>query len=179
MYHFSHKSISFLWMWIVESLFTNVPVIPSIDIILEIAHNHPTIAPPAITFDQIRKLLIICTTKTPFSFDNQTYIQTNGVSMGSPLGPTLADFYMENLEGNLLRQDRASNPKFYKRYVDDILAIFHKESHVNIFKQRLHRSSVLNFTHEEMTGNTFNFLDLSLNLNPTNLPAVDFSALSL
>ena len=124
----------------VESLFTNDPVIPSIDIILEIAHNHPTIATPAITFDQIRKLLIICTTKTPFSFDNQTYIQTNGVSMGSPFGPTLADFYMENLEGNLLRQDRASNPKFYKRYVDDILAIFYKESHVNIFKQRLHRT---------------------------------------
>ena len=117
--------------------------------LLEIAYNYPTIAPPAIPFDQLRKLLIICTTKTPFSFDNQTYIQTDGVSMGSPLGSALADFFMENLEGNLLRQDRASNQKFYKRYVDDILAIFHKESHVNIFKQRFHRSSVLNFTHKK------------------------------
>ena len=78
----------------VESLFTNVPAIPTIDIILEIAYNYPTIAPPAIPFDQLGKLLIICTTKTPFRFDNQTYIQTDGVSMGSPLGPTLADFYM-------------------------------------------------------------------------------------
>ena len=43
----------------VKSLFTNVSVIPTIDIILEIAYNHPTIAPPPIPFDQLRKLLII------------------------------------------------------------------------------------------------------------------------
>ena len=35
-------------------------------------------------------------------FNNHTYVQVDGVSMGSPLGPTMADFYMSNLENVLL-----------------------------------------------------------------------------
>lgn len=114
----------------------------------------------------MRELLIVCTTKTPFEFLNQTYVQLDGVSMGSPLGPTFADYYMSDLENHLLRDNKkASNPKFYRRYVDDIIAVFNNKQHVTFFKQRLKRASVLNFTHEEMTDNTFHFLDVQLTLN--------------
>ena len=84
--------------------------------------------------------------------------------MGSPLGPTFADFYMSNLEHKLLGENRTSNPRFYNRYVDDILAIFNRKNHVAFFKRRLTRSSVLQFTHEEMTDETFHFLDVKLTL---------------
>jgi len=84
--------------------------------------------------------------------------------MGSPLGPTFADFYMSQLENKLLREKKISNPWYYKRYVDDIIAIFHHKSHVNWFKIRLARNSVLSFTHEEMSGDLFHFLDIELQL---------------
>ena len=149
----------------VEKLFTSVPVLDTIDIILESAYNHESLAPPKLPSSILKELLVLCTTKTPFNHGGKTYLQTDGVSMGSPLGPTFADFYMSHLEHKILSENRASNPRFYNRYVDDILAVFSRRSHVNLFKQRLTRSSVLNFTHEEMVNDTFNFLDVKLTLN--------------
>jgi hypothetical protein len=84
--------------------------------------------------------------------------------MGSPLGPIFADFYMSHLENQLLSDNKISNPRFYRRYVDDIIAIFSKKQHVNWFKIRLGRKSVLNFTHEEMINSKFHFLDINLEI---------------
>lgn len=146
----------------VESLFTNVPVRETVDIIIERLYNHQTLPPPPLPPDTLKELLLICTTETPFEFDGQAYLQCDGVSMGSPLGPTFADFYMANIETKLLQENRASNPVYYKRYIDDIIAIFKDKRHIELFKQRLSRSSVLNFTHEEPAGNKFHFLDVQL-----------------
>ena len=56
-----------------------------------------------------------------FKFNNEIYIQCDGVALGSPFGPLLANIFMILLEDNTL-------PKleFYlrnwKRYVDDTFA---------------------------------------------------------
>ena len=83
--------------------------------------------------------------------------------MGSPLGCTFADFYMANLESSLLSQSLTSNPIFYYRYVDDIIAIFKSKNHVNYFLRRLSTNSILKFTVEHMEDNQFHFLDISMN----------------
>ena len=150
----------------VESLFTNVPVDETINIIIQRAYNHPNLPPPPLQKDELHSLLSICTQQTPFQFDNRTFLQRDGVSMGSPLGPTFADFYMSHLECNLLEQNRISNPKFYHRYVDDILAIFKSKNHVAHFIRRLKSNSVLNFTCENMIDNNFSFLDVSMKFTP-------------
>ena len=149
----------------VESLFTNVPVRETIDIIIEMVYSHDNLQPPKIDRDILNQLLLICTTKTPFEHNGQTFLQSDGVSMGSPLGPTFADFYMSHIENKLLAETRASNPRFYKRYVDDIIAIFHSKRHIKLFKQRLQKASVLQFTHEEMKDNSFHFLDVKLSID--------------
>ena len=41
--------------------------------------------------------------------------------MGSPLGPLLANVFMSSIEENLEREGKF--PSFYRRYVDDTLAI--------------------------------------------------------
>jgi len=151
----------------VESLFTNVPVNTTIDYIIDSVYHHTDRPAPDIPLDTVKSLLQICTTETPFEFEGETYVQVDGVSMGSPLGPTFADFYMSHLENKLLHEKKVSNPWYYKRYVDDIIAIFHSKSHVNWFKIRLSRNSILNFTHEEMTHDTFHFLDIQLQLMNT------------
>jgi hypothetical protein len=128
-------------------------------------YNNPHIPPPALPSNTLKQLLEICTTATPFQFIGSTYRQINGVSMGSPLGPTFADFYMSHLENQLLSENnKISNPRFYRRYVDDYIAIFTKKQHVNWFKIRLGRKSVLNFTHEEMVNSKFHFLDINLEI---------------
>ena len=153
----------------VESLFTNVPIEETIDIIIDTAYKHPSIPAPLIDADMMKKFLMICTTETPFKFEGRTYLQVDGVSMGSPLGPLFADFYLSHLENTLLSQeDEVTNPPFYVRYVDDILAVFNLESHIQQFIDRLQVNSVLKFTSEGMTGTTFNFLDLQLNLQSNN-----------
>ena len=83
--------------------------------------------------------------------------------MGSPLGPTMADFYMSHLENKLLNEtDKRSNPVKYLRYVDDTICIFENRNHIHHFIRRLSNNSVLNFTCETMTDGTFNFLDVML-----------------
>ena len=47
--------------------------------------------------------------------------------MGSPLGPTLANFFLAAVETKLLAQNSDCSPKLYVRYVDDIFAIFKEE----------------------------------------------------
>ena len=50
----------------VESLFTNIPVIETIDIILRNVYENALIAPPLIPKNTLRDLLITCTTENPF-----------------------------------------------------------------------------------------------------------------
>ena len=84
--------------------------------------------------------------------------------MANPLGPNFADFYMTSTENTLLSQDRAPNPKYYKPYMNKILAVFSKRSHVNLFKTRMKRLTILNSTHEEFNDNNIHFLDISFKI---------------
>ena len=68
------------------SLFTNVPLKRTIDIILKRVFEDKLID-TTLTKRVLKKLLLDCATKTAFSFDNKFYEQTDGVSMGSCLAP--------------------------------------------------------------------------------------------
>ena len=59
----------------VESLFSNVPVDPTIDIILNRCYNQDSVLPPTIQKEDLQELLKICTQQTPFKFKNQLYGQ--------------------------------------------------------------------------------------------------------
>ena len=54
----------------VESLFTNVPVIDTINIICKCVYSHPSIQPPQISPEVLKELLYICTTQSPFLSPN-------------------------------------------------------------------------------------------------------------
>ena len=99
----------------VESLFTNVPIDSTIQIILHHTYNHPSILPPKIPPEILKQLLEVCTKEAPFrSPDNKLYLQIEGVAMGSPLGPTFANFYMGNLENKVL-DNLTNKPSIYVR----------------------------------------------------------------
>jgi hypothetical protein len=82
--------------------------------------------------------------------------------MGSPLGPTFADFYMSELENKILKSKFEFNPLFYVRYVDDTCVIFKSLDHVTKFTEKLEEMSELKFTYETSLNNEFNFLDVKM-----------------
>ena len=67
--------------------------------------------------EQLTELLRAATTDQLFQFNGVIYEQKDGVAMGSPLGPLLANVFMRSLEEKLY--DKEAMPEFYKRFVHD------------------------------------------------------------
>ena len=68
-------------------------------------HNNDAVAPPNIQRETMESLLFLCTTESPFrSPHNKLCYQINGVAraMGSPLGPTFAEYYICDLENSFV-----------------------------------------------------------------------------
>ena len=107
----------------VESLYTNVPVSEAIEIALEELYKKPTNVESALSRDQMRKLLNFAVRDKPFRFLNDQYSQVDGVAMGSPLAPILADLFITKMEQKLNRFS-TNRPKIWLRYVDDVLCVF-------------------------------------------------------
>ena len=111
----------------VQSLFTNVPVKKAINIILDRVYNKKLIN-TNLKKRTMKKLLVDSCTKTAFSFDNVLYELCDGVSMGSPLGPVLANIILTEFEDEIVKPlTETSVLNFYCRYVDDTLVLIKKD----------------------------------------------------
>ena len=71
------------------SLFTNVSLKHTIKIILDRIYKDELIT-TTLKKRPLKKLVLGCCRKTAFLFDEKIYVQKDGVSMGSSLGPVLA-----------------------------------------------------------------------------------------
>jgi hypothetical protein len=71
----------------IVSLFTNVPLKETIDIILNKVYDCKLIQ-TKIPRKDLEILLYCCTRESSFVFNNEYYSQIDGTAMGSPLGPT-------------------------------------------------------------------------------------------
>ena len=77
-----------------------------------------------LTKSTLEKLILDSCTKTIFSLNGEYYKQTDGVSMGSPLGPTLANIMMTEFETVIVKPLINSGIiVFYKCHVDDTLVL--------------------------------------------------------
>jgi len=81
-----------------ESFFTNIPTLETIDIILKRAYTNGETEYHGLEKDTLKKLLIICTQESHFQFNGKYYEQIDGVAMGSPLGPLFANIFMDEFE---------------------------------------------------------------------------------
>ena len=54
------------------------------------------------------------------------YRRIDGVAMGSPLGPALANIFVGYYDSRLF--NKILKPTVYYRYIDDTFSLFHKET---------------------------------------------------
>ena len=149
---------SFLCSFDISSLFTNVPLAETIQICTETLYdgNLPTPVIPKHTFIE---LMEIATSSVEFSFNNIMYKQIDGVAMGSPLGPALANIFVGFYESKLFQN--TSKPIVYCRYVDDTFCLFQEESELKNFLANLNSlHPSLKFTCEKEVDGSLPFLDV-------------------
>ena len=84
----------------VESLFANVPLKKTIEIILNRVYNEKKIS---LSKRLLKTLLLDVCTKTAFSFNKKLNEQIDGASMGSPLGLLMVNVIMTELERVVVR----------------------------------------------------------------------------
>ena len=88
--------------------------------------------------------------------------------MGSPLAPVLANIFMGFHESKWLNECNLNKPKFYLRYVDDILAAFDNEQDSLNFLNNRHPN--IKFTIEKQINHSIAFLNVFISgINNQNL----------
>ena len=150
-----------------KSLFSNVSLDQTVSIILNRIYNNREINTDT-SRSEMKELLYLCTKNVHFSFDNNIYIQNDGVAMGSPLGPILANIFMAELERSVI-PGLANKLDNWRRYVDDTIcnkkvdSIDYVLSKLNNF----HRN--IQFTVEVEKEGRISFLDVLMIRDKNNI----------
>ena len=145
----------------VESLYTNVPVYEAIDATLDHMFKPSKRIDLPFNRDQMKKLLEMSVCNAPFRFQDRNFRQIDGVAMGSPLAPILADLWMQKMERKLNRFS-TNKPNIWLRYVDDVFCIFDiPETKITEFHSKINKwHNNLKFTREYESNNSLPFLDV-------------------
>ena len=95
----------------VESLFTSVPVGPSIQIIKKLLEEDRSLhLRTKMTVNQISCHLDFCLKTTYFIFQGKFFEQVKGAAMGSPISPIVANLFMEDLRSRHCPQHQHHPP---------------------------------------------------------------------
>ena len=93
----------------VSALFTSVPIDPALNIIKDLLEQDDTLQNRSVlSIQNIIELQGFCLHITYISFQNKFYEQVEGVAMGLPVSPIVANLYMEHFEREALNS--AFNP---------------------------------------------------------------------
>ena len=111
----------------------------------------------------LKKFILDNCTKTAFSFNNKFYQQKYGVSMGSFLGPVLANIIMTELEDVIIEPPFADGKiKFYCRFADHTLLVIKPENVSQVHKALNKFDSSLRFTVGMFQNEVTHFLGFEL-----------------
>ena len=143
---------AFMVSFDVSNLFSNVPLDDTIDHLCTLIDFKEF----PVNKNTLRALLNLACKNVLFQFQNSLYVQIDGVAMGSSLGPTLASFAMHLVESQI-----RSMPLYYRRYVDDVFAVFQNKKVAVDFLSTLNSIHPnIQFTLETEHDSKLKFLDV-------------------
>ena len=106
----------------VTSLFTKIPLNTTIKLAVDlIKTSQPDLN---ISEKDLTSLFNFATCETHFLLKGKFYGQIDGVAMGSPLTPVLANLFMGHYEKEWLNSYDGVSPSYYTRYVDEAKRFF-------------------------------------------------------
>ena len=145
----------------VESLFTNVPVDETIQLLPNRIYRDEDTPTLDIPENSLQRLLQLCTMEAPFRDQRgDLYKQIDGVAMGSPLGVLFANAYIGFIEQRVFHGTR--QPTKYHRYIDDTFIIADSHETLDVICRAFEMSSVIRFTCEFPEDGVLPFLDVRI-----------------
>ena len=149
----------------VESLFTNIPLDECIDKVVHYVKEDKTDIKLSAT--DLKTLLCFATAQTHFLFKGSFYDQVDGVSMGLPLAPVLANLLVGHNEKDWIENYKGSKILFYRRYVDDTFCICEREQDAVFFYNYINSQHPnIRFSMEGEVDNKLAFLDVLVDNKP-------------
>lgn len=141
----------------VELLITNIPLVTN-----KVFQKKDNVN--GIGKEDFKSLFLLSTKGTVFLFNGHYDRQKDGVAMGYPLGPALANAFFSHHETTWLEDCPLSfAPLFYARYVDDIFVLISKRHDIIRLSEYLSsKHSNISFTYEEENKDTLPFLDVNV-----------------
>ena len=146
-----------------DSLFTNIPLEETINICTNLLYNNEDVI-EGMNKSEIKNLLLLAAEKSYFIFNDVLYKQKDGVVMGLPLGPTMANVFLSFYEIKWLEQcPKEFKPVFYRRYVDDIFVLFESAEHLSKFRNYFNTCHPnMSFSFEQEKNGKLSFLDIEV-----------------
>ena len=110
----------------VKSLFTSVPTKSAFETISQTLNRDPDFKKRNnVVPETVLDMLKVCLSTTSFQFQGKHYELSDGLPMGSPASPAIANIFMAKLEEDALKSFDGA-PDVWYRYVDDVFSIVKK-----------------------------------------------------
>ena len=117
----------FLVSYDVKSLFTNIPLSYTINIIVDYVYSPYYNEHPPSKKNIFIKLMHL-STRGMFLYNNKLYEQIDDVAMGCPLAPTVVNFLLGHFETIMSRKQTPDHSKMYLKCMDDIFAVLENDN---------------------------------------------------
>ena len=145
----------------VVSLFTKVHTDDTLAVVRDKLAADPLLEErTCIPIDNVMEMLTFCVETTYFGMGSDIYRQEEGLAMGSPVSPVLANLYMEYFEEMALGST-SLKPSIWLRYVNNSFVLWPHQEDVQILLDHVNsiRPSI-QFTMEKEQDNKLPFLDV-------------------
>ena len=143
----------------VESLYTNVPTSDGLRCVSEAFLRHPNPQRPDLSILTLLKLFL---SSNEFMFDDQLWLQVNGVSMGCCFGGSYANIFLGSWEDAAF-SSFTLKPRLWLRYQDDVFGVWeHGLETLLLFRDHLnslYNSIKITLVH---SSSSIRFLDLEI-----------------
>ena len=144
----------------VDSLFTNIPLEETINICTNLLYDKDDVI-EGVNKPEFKNILSLATQESYFIFDDVLYKQKDGVAMGLPVRPTMTNVFLSLYEIKWIEQClKEFETLFYRRYADDIFAVFKSAAHLSKFRNYFNTCHPnMYFSFEQEKNGKLSFLD--------------------
>ena len=117
-FRFPNNSSKLLFTMDVKSLYTVIPNDEGLRALQHFFDLRAVLEPSTPTLLRLAELVL---TLNCFSFGDQYFKQTNGVAMGTKMGPSYANLFVGYIEHLIFQQYTGPKPEYFGRYIDDCI----------------------------------------------------------